>query len=164
MRNTGCIHLPSQRTLRDYTYYVKARNGFSSDVDRMLMKAANIESCPTRDKHVLLLLDEMHIKEDLVFDKHSGELIGFVDLGDINTHLLQYEGRLKADSPPKPQLAKLMLVIMVRGLFTKLQFPYAQFPCANLSGDQLYDPFWEAVRRVETCGFKVIFKVLLISM
>ena len=100
----------------------------------------------------------------MVFDKHSGELIGFVDLGDINTHLLQYEGRLKADSPPKPQLAKSMLVITVRGFFTKLQFPYAQFPCANLSGDQLYDPFWEAVRRVETCGFKVIFKVLLISM
>ena len=86
MRNTGCIHLPSQRTLRDYTYYVKANNGFSSDVDRMLMKAANIESCPTRDKHVLLLLDEMHIKEDLVFDKHSGELIGFVDLG-ISIHI-----------------------------------------------------------------------------
>ena len=29
--------------------------------------------------------------ENLVFDKRSGELIGFVDLGDINTHLLQYE-------------------------------------------------------------------------
>jgi len=119
------------------------------------MKAANKDSCPTKDKHVLLLLDEMHIREDLVFDKHSGKLIGFVDLGDVNTHLIQYEGRLKT---PKPQLANGN-----RGtrLFSKLQFPYAQCPCANLSGGQLYDPFWEAVRRVETCGFKVIFKVLI---
>ena len=29
----------------------------------------------------MLLLDEMKIKSNLVFDKHSGELIGFVDLG-----------------------------------------------------------------------------------
>lgn len=72
-------------------YNVEASNGFSSDVDRMLMKAAIIKSCPTRDKHVLHLLDEIYIKEDLVFGKHSGELIGFVDFGDINTHLLQYE-------------------------------------------------------------------------
>ena len=26
----------------------------------------------------------MKIQENLVWDKHSGELIGFVDLGDIN--------------------------------------------------------------------------------
>ena len=44
---------------------------------------------------------------------------------------------------------------MVRSLFSKLQFPYAQFPCASLSGEQLYDPLWEAVRRVENCGLKV---------
>ncbi len=34
-------------------------------------------------------------------------------------------------------------------VFNKLQFPYAQFPCVDLSGDLLYEPFWEA------CGFKV---------
>ena len=53
------------------------------------------------------------------------------------------------------QLAKTIVVFMVRGLFSKLQFPYAQFPCDNLSGDLLYDPFWEAVGRLENCGFKV---------
>ena len=46
-------------------------------------------------------------------------------------------------------IAKTMVVFMVRGLFSKLQFLYAQFPCASLSGELLYDPFWEAVRRVE---------------
>ena len=28
-------------------------------------------------------------------------------------------------------------------------FPYAQFPCLNLAGDQLYDTFWEAIDRLE---------------
>ncbi len=45
-----------------------------------------------------------------------------------------------------------MMVFMVRGLFSSLKFPYAQFPCVDLSGDLLYDPFWEAVRN---CGLKV---------
>ena len=42
----------------------------------MLMKAAEVTICPERNKVVLLLLDEMHIRENLVYDKHSGELIG----------------------------------------------------------------------------------------
>ena len=34
---------------------------------------ANINSCPERDRYVIW--DEMHIKSDLVYDKHSGEYI-----------------------------------------------------------------------------------------
>ena len=119
----------------------------------MLIQAAKVDTCPEREKNVILL-DEMHIREDIVFDKHSGAMIGFTKLGDINDHLLQFERSLTEDQP-SPPLAKSMMVFMVRGLFSKLQFPYAQFPCANLSGDLLYEPFWEAVRCVETCGLKV---------
>ena len=38
LRSSGCLHLPSQRTLRDYTHYVKAAAGFSHEVDLMLMQ------------------------------------------------------------------------------------------------------------------------------
>ena len=64
--------LPSQRTLRDYTYYTRAVCGFSEDVDRQLMEAASIQTCAEHEKYVILLMDEMHIKEDLVYDNHSG--------------------------------------------------------------------------------------------
>ena len=40
---------------------------------------------------------------------------------------------------------------MVRGLFSKLQFA-----CSSLSGYQLYPIFWDAVERLERCGFHVI--------
>ncbi len=36
------------------------------------MDIAAIEICPERDKYVVILMDEMHIKENLVYDKHSG--------------------------------------------------------------------------------------------
>lgn len=45
---------------------------------------------------------------------------------------------------------------MVRGLFSSLKFPYAQFPCTSVCGDQFYDIFWEAICRLERCGFKVL--------
>lgn len=93
-------------------------------------------------QYVLLVIDEMHIREDLVYDKHSGELIGFTNLGDINQHLLAFEHLITQESVPHATLANSMTVFMVRGLFSKLQFAYAYFPCANVSGDLLYNPFW----------------------
>ena len=131
----------------------------------MLVNAANLTSCPEREKYVILLLDEMHIRQDIVFDKHTGEMIGFCNLGDVNEHLLQFERSLSEsdDTSASENSPKTMMVFMVRGLFSKLQFPYAQFPCADLSGEMLYEPFWEAVGRLETCGLKVhvIYKMLI---
>ena len=126
------------------------------------MKAAKVSTCPERDLCVILLLDEMHIRQDIVFDRHSGQIIGFTNLGDINSHLLDFEQSITNNTTSLPKQAKTMAVFMVRGLFTKLQFPYAQFPSAELTGELLYDPFWEAVGRIEKCGLKVITSHLML--
>ncbi len=86
---------------------------------------------------------------------HAGGILGFTDLGDLNNHLLEFE-RIVEDGEEKEQVAKSMMVIMVRGLFTKLQFAYAQFPCSSVCGYHMYDIFWEAVERLERCGFRVV--------
>ena len=72
LRQSGCIALPSQRTLRDYTHFASATTGFSVDTDQQLLQAMEIQSCPEWKKCVILLMDEMHIKADLVYDKFSG--------------------------------------------------------------------------------------------
>ena len=54
-------------------HYAKATCGFSIDVDRQLIDAADVATCPDWKKCVLLLMDEIHIREDLVYDKVSGE-------------------------------------------------------------------------------------------
>ena len=103
-------------------------------------------------------MDEVHIKNELVYDKHHGSLIGFVNLGDINNRLLEFENALHYcdDDNDKFPLATSMLVLMVRGLFCKLNFPYAQFASSSMSGDLLFDPVWEAVSRLERLGFRVL--------
>ena len=50
LRETGIVKLPSQRTLRDYTYTAKAAAGL---VDTHLLQA---DTCPDREKHVILLM------------------------------------------------------------------------------------------------------------
>ena len=74
----------------------------------------------------------MHVREDLLYDKYTGALIGFTDFGDINSHLLQLERSLEENSEKEP-LAKAMMVFMIRGLFTRLQFPFVQFPVTKVS-------------------------------
>lgn len=69
---------------------------------------------------------------------------------------MEFEKTVEENNEEKEEVAKSMMVIMVRGLFTKLQFAYAQFPCGSVCGYHLYDIFWEAVQRLERCGFRVI--------
>lgn len=114
------MSLPSQRTLRDYTHYITTVAGFSNEVDKELMEAASVGASPEWQRCVIIILDEMHIREELVYDKYSGELIGFADLGDINHHLLAFEQSVDLLHSTSESLASSMLVMMVRGLFTKL--------------------------------------------
>ena len=46
--------------------------GFSSAVDNMLFQSVNFPSCAERERWIILLMDEMHIRENLVKNKHTG--------------------------------------------------------------------------------------------
>jgi len=76
-----------------------------------------------------ILIDEMHIREDLEYFKHTGQLCGFANMGDIDKQLLKYEKVLNNpyDTTPRP-LAKTMMTFKVKGLFTNLQFSLCIFP------------------------------------
>lgn len=52
---SGCISLPSQRTLRDYMHCFNAGTGFSDDVDKMLIEVAKLNRCEEYQKYVGIL-------------------------------------------------------------------------------------------------------------
>ena len=69
---------------------------------------------------------------------------------------LAFEHEVEAEAiDDVEELAKTMLVVMVNGLFSLLRYPYAQFSCTSMSGDLLFNPFWQAVFRLERMGSKV---------
>ena len=49
-----------------------------------------------------------------------------------------------------------MMVLIIHGLFTDLQFPYASFPTSNLTGEQMVYIFYEEIFRIERSGLKVL--------
>ena len=153
LRDSGCIKLPSQRTLRDYTHYIKSKVGFSSDVDQAIVDAANLSV--DQHKYITLVMDEIYIKSDLVYEKHEGTLIGFVNVGDTNNQILEFE-TIISNGESSPSLAKTMMVFMVKGLLHKFDYPYVQLACGKTEGSLIFDPMWEAIARLERIGFFVL--------
>ena len=106
--------MPSQRTLRDYSHCVDSGTGFSNEVDQNLLAAAKLESSADYHRLVVLLMDEMFVKESLVYNKDTGKMIGFTDLGDVNNSLIKLEHALSSDDKQEPPLARTLMVFMVR--------------------------------------------------
>ena len=82
----------------------------------------------------------MKIQEDLVYDKTGCHLLGFVNLGDVNEQLQEFE-RLAGSDKLVDQIGTHMLTLMVRGIFTKLEFPYANFPTTGTCFNQMFSYF-----------------------
>ena len=114
LRNSGILKLPSQRTLRDYRNFVKPKPGFNKLVIDELVGLT--KSYSNTQRYIVLLFDEMKIRSNLVFDKNTGQLIGFTDLGDSTINYATFE---KQD-----ELASHVLAFFIRGLTTNLKFSF----------------------------------------
>lgn len=86
------------------------------------------------------MFDEMKIKCNLVFDKHSEKLIGFVDLGDPQVNHATFD---------EIQPASHVLAFYVRGITTKLQFMLGYFFTRNVVSYQITPLFWRGVAILE---------------
>ena len=98
--------MPSDQTLRDYRHSSSAKAGFSKETDLELFEAIAQQKPRHLAKYVGLTLDEMHVKEGLFFDKHTGALVGYSDLGEINNILSDYEKQLSASHSTQRPMAK----------------------------------------------------------
>ncbi len=78
----------------------------------------------------------MKIQSKLVFDKHSKELIGFVDFG---------EEELNVSSLGSTDLATHALVFLVRDAATDLKYVLAYFLTKDVTSYQIMPLFWKAV-------------------
>ncbi len=144
---TGFTMLPSRRRLRDYKNYIRPTQGFNKDVINELV--ANIEHFSEEEKYEVLLLDEIKIQEDLVWDKHTGDLIGYVDLGNTE---LYYAALKKTD-----EIASHALVFLVRSIVNPMKFTLANFATKAVTATQLFPLFWKAVGILEErCKLKVM--------
>ena len=105
-------------------------------------------------QHTVVVCHEVKVKDGIVYDQHTCQVIGFTNFGDINSHLLAFEQSLHTDEL-QPSVAKYMLVFMVRGVIIPLEFPYAQYPTTGITADLLFPVAWEVMRHLECAGLQV---------
>ena len=135
---SGFVVLPSRRRLRDYKNYIRPKQGFNHHVIKELSDI--VDKFEYVEKYAILLMDEMKIQENLVWDKHNGDLIGFVDLGDT-----------------KLNCANHVLLFLVRSIVNPVKFSLANFATTNATSAQLFPLFWKAVGILEeNVGMKVV--------
>ena len=124
--------------------------GFNPEIIDELISIATPLKGPQR--YVSLSFDEMKVQQNLVFNKHSNELIGFVDLGDPELNYSHFENI--------NELAIHVLVYYVRGILSDLKFSLCYFATKGVTSYQILPTFWKAVAILEqTCNLKVIAAV-----
>ena len=143
LRDTDVLRLPVETTLRDYTNYIHPWTGFQPEVLEEIKTAA--QKLGENERYVALLHGEMKIKEDLVFDNRSQELVGFVNMKNWE------------EDANCTTLATHVLVFYVVGVNSTLKVSMGFFATRTATADEIHPLFWQAVRFLEqTCSLKVI--------
>ena len=96
----------------------------------------------------MLPFDEVKIKEGTVHDKNECGIMGFTDQGIVNNTLKKFKGMINDNN--EYNVAREMLAFMVRGLFIKLCFPYAQYPTQGITADYLFPLIWDVVKQLDS--------------
>ena len=95
-----------------------------------------------------IIFDEMKIQEDLVWDKYSGQRIGFIDLGDTHTNF--------ATLDDVKEFATHVLISLVKSIVNPLSYSLATFAATGVISFQIMPIFLRAVLYLEKCGLKLV--------
>ena len=90
-----------------------------------------------KEKLVVLLMDEMKIQGNLVWDKENGELIGYVDLGDIDVNYVTL--------PKVTTVASHVLVFLIRSFVNPFKFSLSNFATGSVSASRMFPLLWKAI-------------------
>lgn len=154
IRDSKFIILPHENTLRDYIHYTDLQPGFHGDFLLRITEDFKLHNRQDHERHITLVYDEMKIKSGLVFCPHSGKIIGFTQLGSLNEEVKAFEQEVA--NSKQPPIATHVLVLMIRGITSHLQKPFAYFPCqSGFTSHELYNTMNEAIEILEFAGFKV---------
>ena len=149
-KGTGFLIFPSRCHLQDYESYIKTERGFNRNVMRELRHKEKEFS--DKEKFVVLLMDEMKIQENMVWNKHNGELMGIVDLGGTD---LNYATFSKVTT-----VASHVLVFLIRSIVNPFKFSLANFVTDDISASQMFPVLWKAISICEKGSLKVITVIL----
>ena len=152
--DTGLVNLPGRTTIREYTHVFEERQGIRHENLDTLMEQTE-KKCPIERRYFSIIVDEMTIKENLVFNSKTGELVGFVHLEEIEAEIK----RMDEDTPyHNPETATHMLTFMAKSICggRNLKAVVAAYGTTCVTSDLLCTRAWDVVKHMEFRGLKVM--------
>ena len=154
LRDSGFLRLPSGRTLSDYKNSCSSKSGWQTSVFQRMKSSCEQQNIPNVGKLGALIFDEVKIKEGLLFDPSSWELIGFVDLECDETSLAS-----TCKPTTRDKLASHVLQFYFKSVFSSFNYPCGYFLTKGISATQLNRIFWEGVGMLHAHNFEVIVSI-----
>ena len=91
---------------------------------------------------------EMKIQSNLVWNKHTGELIEYVDLGDTELHYATLE---KTEN-----IATHILAFLICSIINPFKFSLANFATSSASESQIFTLLWKSISNCELNSLTVL--------
>ena len=156
---SGFLKLPSGRTLSDYKNFCSSKSGWQASVMEAMRESAKKQGISESGKFGGLFFDEVKIKEGLLFDPSSWELIGFTDL-DVDESDTSNDNM--TTSSVQVSLATHVLQFYFKSLFSSFHFPCSYFLTNGISAQALNRVFCQGVELLNSHSFKVLLTVVTV--
>lgn len=152
-RDSKYLVLPSPSMLVLYKNRVKQEVGFDKDVFKWMHEEAKRRNLPEGGWTGGIILDEMSIQSDIQISKSGDmvELSGLVEAGE--------EGNIcnVIRTGKKDKTVGTHVLQMVFLGISGFRFPFSHFITDGIQAPELYTLFWEAVDKLQTFGFNVVY-------
>lgn len=153
---SGVLTLPCRRTLFDYTHFKPIKDGIHYEVLESVAK--EVEKLKLYQRYHTLMCDEMYISKSLVYEKHTGRIIGYVTLDEVQQELDSLQCFLEDPlaEPSHPPVASKILVFFIKGVSSGVKEAIATYAVDTLTKEQLYRWSWDVIGKCERSGIAII--------
>lgn len=145
VRKSFNLALPATSTIRAWLSKIDCSPGFTKPaLDSLAMRATQYREKTGQELLCCLLLDEMSLKTEIVCEKQSGYLWGYVDVG--------------ANTEPSndQELANHAFVFMIVGVNDCFKIPIGYFLIKSLCGEERANLVLEALKQIENFDLRVL--------
>lgn len=148
--------LPNGKELFDFTDLL-SKKSFDENSFALLRLEAKQLRLSSEQKYNTLALEEIKIKDDLVFKKSSGEFIGYVNLNFATFKLQRLEEcTMEGKSALSNGNENTLLLVTIRSMKMDFYFPIGLFSCKNLTNSEFYNIVFESMKKLLVANMKVL--------
>ena len=149
-RTLPFLFVPCKNSLLNYINFTDPGCGFNIDVISRLVQQIKFDEINEFEKNVSLIFDKMKIKSELVFNKITEKLAGSCEMVSKAMESQVATKKQSLEPGSKRDIVKYVIMFMVRGIFSNLQYVFGHFASEGFDSDQTCSCALETIQVLES--------------